>query len=63
MVDDRNLKVTHYRNGDPIPNVTDDATWQGLSTEHIATMITTRCAMEIYMAIYTTGLQLMTAEI
>jgi uncharacterized protein (TIGR02145 family) len=22
-----NLKVTHYRNGDPIPNVTDAATW------------------------------------
>ncbi len=27
-----NLKVTHYRNGDPIPNVTDDAAWEGLST-------------------------------
>jgi uncharacterized protein (TIGR02145 family) len=27
-----NLKVTHYRNGDPIPNVTDDATWAGLTT-------------------------------
>jgi uncharacterized protein (TIGR02145 family) len=26
-----NLKVTHYRNGDAIPNVTDDITWQGLS--------------------------------
>jgi uncharacterized protein (TIGR02145 family) len=27
-----NLKVTHYRNGDSIPNVTDNGTWQGLST-------------------------------
>ena len=27
-----NLKVTHYRNGDPIPNVTDDSTWEGLTT-------------------------------
>ena len=27
-----NLKVRHYRNGDVIPNVTDDATWAGLNT-------------------------------
>jgi uncharacterized protein (TIGR02145 family) len=27
-----NLKVTHYRNGDPIPNVTDAGTWSGLTT-------------------------------
>ncbi|MCF7815049.1 MAG: fibrobacter succinogenes major paralogous domain-containing protein, partial [Candidatus Cloacimonetes bacterium] len=27
-----NLKVTHYRNGDPIPNVTTNSTWAGLST-------------------------------
>ncbi len=27
-----NLKVTHYRNGDAIPNVTDTATWNDLST-------------------------------
>jgi uncharacterized protein (TIGR02145 family) len=27
-----NLKVTHYRNGDPIPHVTDGGTWSGLST-------------------------------
>ena len=27
-----NLKVTHYRNGDAIPNVTDNSTWAGLST-------------------------------
>ncbi|MFZ5980786.1 MAG: fibrobacter succinogenes major paralogous domain-containing protein [Candidatus Zixiibacteriota bacterium] len=27
-----NLKVTHYRNGDPIPNVTDIATWAGLTS-------------------------------
>jgi len=27
-----NLKVTHYRNGDPIPNVTDSATWCNLTT-------------------------------
>ena len=27
-----NLKVTHYRNGDAIPNVTDDDDWADLST-------------------------------
>jgi uncharacterized protein (TIGR02145 family) len=27
-----NLKVTHYRNGDPIPNITDSATWVNLTT-------------------------------
>jgi len=27
-----NLKVTHYRNGDAIPNVTDNSTWGGLNT-------------------------------
>lgn len=27
-----NLKVTKYRNGDPIPNVTDSTTWYGLSS-------------------------------
>lgn len=27
-----NLKVTHYRNGDPIPNVTNGQTWSGLSS-------------------------------
>ncbi len=27
-----NLKTTKYRNGDPIPNVTVDATWGGLTT-------------------------------
>jgi uncharacterized protein (TIGR02145 family) len=27
-----NLKVTHYRNGDAIPNVIENATWAGLTT-------------------------------
>jgi len=27
-----NLKVTHYRNGDPIPNVTDRTEWSNLTT-------------------------------
>jgi uncharacterized protein (TIGR02145 family) len=27
-----NLKVTHYRNGDPIPNVIDSTLWSGLTT-------------------------------
>lgn len=27
-----NLKVTRYRNGDPIPNVTDGSKWETLST-------------------------------
>ena len=28
----KNLNVDHYRNGDPIPKVTDDATWNALTT-------------------------------
>jgi len=28
-----NLKVTHYRNGEPISGVTDDTEWDGLTTE------------------------------
>lgn len=27
-----NLKVTHYRNGDPIPNVSEDSLWKDLKT-------------------------------
>lgn len=27
-----NLKATHYRNGDPIPNVSDNTAWSGLTT-------------------------------
>ncbi|MCK4445714.1 MAG: hypothetical protein KAW56_01385 [Candidatus Marinimicrobia bacterium] len=27
-----NLKVTHYRNGDPIPHVTSNSTWEALNT-------------------------------
>jgi len=27
-----NLKVTHYHNGDPIPNVTDDTNWEKIKT-------------------------------
>jgi len=27
-----NLKVKHYRNGEDIPNVSDNATWEGLTT-------------------------------
>jgi len=27
-----NLRVTHFRNGDPIPDVADSSTWSGLST-------------------------------
>ncbi len=28
-----NLKVTHYRNGEAIPNVTDQGSWQNLATD------------------------------
>ena len=28
-----NLKVTHYRNGNPIPRVTDGGTWLSLTTD------------------------------
>ncbi len=31
-----NLKVTHYRNGDEIPNVTDNTAWSNLSTDAFA---------------------------
>jgi len=27
-----NLKVTHYRNGEAIPNITDNSEWEGLTT-------------------------------
>jgi uncharacterized protein (TIGR02145 family) len=27
-----NLRVTHYQNGDPIPNITDNNSWKGLTT-------------------------------
>jgi uncharacterized protein (TIGR02145 family) len=29
-----NLKVTHYRNGNPIANITDSATWTSYPAEH-----------------------------
>jgi len=40
MVDGENLKVTHYRNGDPIPNVTDSSAWVGLTTGAFCDMTT-----------------------
>ena len=36
-----NLEVTHYRNGDAIPHVTDGGTWAGLSTGAYCEYVTT----------------------
>ena len=47
-----NLKVTHYRNGDPIPNVTSNSTWAGLSTDAYCVYNNTPANAEIYGNLY-----------
>ena len=47
-----NLKVTHYRNGDPIPNVTDNITWKELSTGAYCFYNNSATNGEIYGALY-----------
>ena len=56
-----NLKVTHYRNGDVIPNITNNSEWGGLSQELMEFTVII-LPMPTLMVIYTIGMQLMIAE-
>ena len=47
-----NLKVTHYRNGDAIPNVTDSATWLGLSTGAYCNYNNDAASVAVYGRLY-----------
>jgi len=47
-----NLRVTHYRNGDSIPNETDDGTWAGLSTGAYCWYDNDQSANEKYGTLY-----------
>jgi len=48
-----NLKVTHYRNGDPIPNVTDNGEWHTLSTGAYCNYGNDPANVETYGRLYT----------
>ncbi len=47
-----NLRVTHYRNGDPIPNVTDAGTWGGLGSSAYCWYDNDQAINEKYGALY-----------
>ncbi|MCP3907937.1 MAG: hypothetical protein GY712_07965, partial [Oceanicoccus sp.] len=47
-----NLKVTHYRNGDSIPNVTDGTTWDTLITDAYCWYNNDQATNEKYGALY-----------
>lgn len=47
-----NLKVTHYRNGDPIPNVTDATEWNALTTGAYCNSDNNSSNAEIYGRLY-----------
>ena len=47
-----NLKVTHYRNGDPIPNVTDNSSWSMLSTGAYCNYDNNEGYVEVYGRLY-----------
>ena len=47
-----NLRVTHYRNGDAIPNVTDNAAWGALSTGAYCWYNNDQATNEKYGALY-----------
>jgi uncharacterized protein (TIGR02145 family) len=47
-----NLKVTHYRNGDSIPNVTDGGEWYGLSTGACCTYSNDEGEADVYGRLY-----------
>jgi uncharacterized protein (TIGR02145 family) len=47
-----NLKVTHYRNGDSIPNITDNTTWAGLTTGAYCTFLNSAGYLAIYGRLY-----------
>ena len=47
-----NLKVTHYRNGDPIAQVTDSAAWTNLSTEAYCNFDDDTASAAVYGRLY-----------
>ena len=47
-----NLRVTHYRNGDSIPNVTDSEQWRALETGAYCWYDNDSSANKIYGALY-----------
>ncbi len=47
-----NLKVTHYRNGDIIPNVTDDDEWAELETEAVCVFDNKESNVKTYGRLY-----------
>lgn len=47
-----NLKVTHYRNGDVIPNVTDNAEWYNLTTSAYCIYDNNSANVETYGCLY-----------
>jgi len=47
-----NLHVTHYRTGDAIPNITDDATWEGLNSGAFCWYDNDQTNEEVYGGIY-----------
>ncbi len=47
-----NLKVTHYRKGDEIPNITDDSVWSGLSTRAYCVYDNNESNADVYGYLY-----------
>ncbi|MEW5925574.1 MAG: FISUMP domain-containing protein, partial [Candidatus Zixiibacteriota bacterium] len=47
-----NLRVTHYKNGDPIPNVTDNAEWGGLTTGAYCDYSNNACYADAFGRLY-----------
>jgi len=47
-----NLKVTHYRNGDPTPNVTDPGEWSGLTTGAYCEYNNDNANVDVYGRLY-----------
>lgn len=47
-----NLRVTHYRNGDPIPNVTDENQWDYLVTGAYCSYLNSDSIFSIYGGLY-----------
>jgi uncharacterized protein (TIGR02145 family) len=48
----QNLKVTHYSNGDPIPEVTDNGEWAGLSTGACCAYVNDESNATVYGRLY-----------
>jgi len=47
-----NLRTTHYRNGDPIPNVTDQNQWKGLSSGAYCAYLNNASNSSVYGYLY-----------